>query len=66
MKRVGGALLFLLAIVLLAYASVYYGLGRLPGDIVIDQGSFYFYLPITTCIVVSVLLSVALWLFRRR
>ena len=40
-------------------------LGRLPGDIVIqrERGSFYF--PIATCIVVSLLLTLVLSLFRR-
>lgn len=40
-------------------------LGRLPGDIVIqrERGSFYF--PIVTCLVVSVLLTVVLSLFRK-
>ncbi len=40
-------------------------LGRLPGDIVIDRPSFRFYLPVTTMIIVSVVLSLILWLFRR-
>lgn len=40
-------------------------LGRLPGDIVIDRPSMKFYFPITTMIVVSVVLSVVLWLFRK-
>ena len=40
------------------------GLGRLPGDIVI-RGDATFYLPIVTCIILSVVLSVALWLFNR-
>ena len=40
-------------------------LGRLPGDIVIDRPSFKLYLPITTMILVSVLLSLLMWLFRR-
>ena len=40
-------------------------LGRLPGDIIIDRPSFRFYLPVTTMIIVSVVLSVILWLFRR-
>lgn len=40
-------------------------LGRLPGDIhvVRDGGSFHF--PIVTCIVISVLVSLLLWFFRR-
>jgi hypothetical protein len=41
------------------------GLGRLPGDIVFQRGSFSFYFPLATCIIVSVLLSVAFWLFNR-
>jgi hypothetical protein len=41
------------------------GLGRLPGDIVIQRGNFSFYFPLATCIVVSVLLSVVFWLFNR-
>ena len=66
MKPAGGAVLFLLAVAALTFLSVRYGLGRLPGDIVIDRGNFYFYAPITTAISVSVLLSLVLWLFRRR
>ncbi len=41
------------------------GLGRLPGDIVVQRGNFSFYFPLATCIVVSVLLSAVLWLFNR-
>jgi len=41
------------------------GLGRLPGDIVIQRGNFSFYFPLATCIIVSVLLSVVFWLFNR-
>ncbi len=40
-------------------------LGRLPGDIVIDRPGFKFFFPITTMIIVSVVLSVIAWLFRR-
>lgn len=41
------------------------GLGRLPGDIVINRGSFTFYAPITTGLLVSVVLSLLLWLLNR-
>ena len=41
------------------------GLGRLPGDIVIEKDNFHFYLPITSAIIVSVVLSLILWVFRR-
>jgi len=40
-------------------------LGRLPGDIIIRRDNFQLYLPITTCIVVSLVLSLLLRLFRK-
>jgi uncharacterized protein HemY len=40
-------------------------LGRLPGDFVIRRGGFTLYLPITTCIVISVLLTVVGMFLRR-
>ncbi len=40
-------------------------LGRLPGDLVIGRGSFRLYLPLATSLLISVLLSVVLWLMRR-
>lgn len=62
--------LILLGIVLIAAGLLWpliarLGLGRLPGDIAIrtEQGGFYF--PIVTCILVSVVLSLLLWLLRR-
>jgi hypothetical protein len=39
-------------------------LGRLPGDIVIERGNSRFYFPIVTCIVISVVLSLVMWLIR--
>lgn len=39
-------------------------LGRLPGDIVVERPGFRFYLPITTMLLVSLLLSLIAWLFR--
>jgi Protein of unknown function (DUF2905) len=41
------------------------GLGRLPGDILIQREGFTFYAPITTGILVSVVLSLVLWLLSR-
>jgi hypothetical protein len=40
-------------------------LGRLPGDIIIERDGFRFYLPLTTSILASLLLSLVVWLFRR-
>lgn len=42
------------------------GIGKLPGDIIIKRGNFTFYFPLATCILLSVILSVILALFRRR
>ncbi|MBX6369631.1 MAG: DUF2905 domain-containing protein [Rhodospirillales bacterium] len=41
------------------------GLGRLPGDIVIERENFRLYFPIVTSLVVSVVLSLILWLLNR-
>lgn len=40
-------------------------LGRLPGDIVIVRENFRFFFPITSSIVVSLVLSLLFWLFRK-
>jgi hypothetical protein len=40
-------------------------LGRLPGDMSYQNGDFKFYFPLTTCIVVSVILSLLAYFFRR-
>jgi hypothetical protein len=41
------------------------GLGRLPGDIVIERGNVRFYFPIVTCLIISIVLSFFLWLLNR-
>jgi uncharacterized protein YybS (DUF2232 family) len=40
-------------------------LGRLPGDIHYSKGNFSFYFPVVTCLIVSAVLTLILWLFRR-
>ena len=40
-------------------------LGRLPGDIRIERNSFRFYFPLTTCLLLSLILTVIYRLFRR-
>jgi hypothetical protein len=40
-------------------------LGRLPGDISIKNENFSFYFPLTTCIIISAVISLLLWLFRK-
>jgi hypothetical protein len=41
------------------------GLGRLPGDIHVERGNSSFHFPITTSIVVSLVLSFLFWIFRK-
>ena len=62
--------LIIIGIVLLAAGLLWpwlqrIGLGRLPGDIVIERENFRFYFPIVTSIAISVVLSLLLWLFKR-
>jgi hypothetical protein len=40
-------------------------LGRLPGDIAVQKDGFSFYFPLMTSLVISVLLSILIWLFNR-
>ncbi|MBK9131846.1 MAG: DUF2905 domain-containing protein [Gammaproteobacteria bacterium] len=40
------------------------GLGRLPGDLAVERENFRFYFPLTTSIIVSLLLSLLFWLWR--
>lgn len=40
-------------------------LGRLPGDIVVERPAFRFYFPLATSVLLSLLLTGILWLFRR-
>ena len=59
-----GAILIVSGI-LLSFAGKLPFLGRLPGDIRIERNNFSFFFPITTCILISLLISLVLWLFRR-
>jgi uncharacterized protein HemY len=40
-------------------------LGQLPGDVNYQRGNFSVHFPIVTCLVVSVILTILMWLFRR-
>jgi uncharacterized protein HemY len=66
-----GRTLIILGIVIIALGALFtFGgkipwLGQLPGDIYIQRDRFNFYFPIATCIVISILISVVLYLFRR-
>jgi len=54
-----------IAIGLAWWARERLGLGRLPGDIVIERGGVRIYIPLTTSLIISVVLSLVLWLWTR-
>jgi hypothetical protein len=58
-----GILLVVLGVVWPLVAKL--GLGHLPGDITIERKGYRFYFPVTTSIVVSIVISVVLWILRR-
>lgn len=41
-------------------------LGRLPGDIIVQRKNFTFYFPLATSILLSIIITLILWLFGRR
>lgn len=55
----------LLLVGLIIFAAERFGLGRLPGDIVIEREGFTLYLPLATSLVVSLGLTLVLWLLSR-
>jgi len=56
---------FLIVVAALTFVSVHFLVGRLPGDLVIERGGVVLYAPVTTVMIVSLLLVLALWLFGR-
>ena len=58
-----GGMLLLAGIALTAFGGL--GIGRLPGDLVYRRGNITFYFPLMTSILLSIALSLLLWLFRR-
>jgi Protein of unknown function (DUF2905) len=63
MLMIAGALMFVIGLALTLLGRA--GLGRLPGDVVVERGNFTFYFPIVTSILLSLLLSGLLWLLRK-
>jgi hypothetical protein len=65
-----GRFLIVAGIVLLALGFLWpvlgrIGLGRLPGDIVIEREGFRLYVPITTSLLISAVATLGFWLFRK-
>jgi hypothetical protein len=63
-------LLIIVGIILILIGLIWpmlrkFGIGHLPGDIIIKRGDFSFYFPITTCIIISLILTIILWISNR-
>jgi hypothetical protein len=65
MLLIAGAVLAVLGLLVLLLPRLPF-LGKLPGDILIKKEKFVFCFPIMTSIVVSILLSILLWIFRSK
>jgi hypothetical protein len=66
-----GKMVFILGVVimlvgLMLWTGIGKGwIGRLPGDINYSKGNFSFHFPIVTCVLMSALLTLLLWIFRK-
>ena len=70
MSEIGKILIILGVIIVLVGGLLWSGigtgpLGRMPGDIRIERGGSGFYFPIVTCIIISIVLSLIMYFFRR-
>jgi len=70
MHELGKFLVIIGLLIALAGALLWSGvgkswLGRLPGDIHYTRGNFSFHFPIVTCLLLSLILALVLWLFRK-
>ena len=60
-----GAVIIFLGLIVMNVDKIPF-LGKLPGDIHVERESFTFHFPLTTCILISLILSLIFWLFGRR
>ena len=60
-----GVFLVVAGVILWRFPGLFAWVGKLPGDIAVQKGNFSFYFPVVTCIVVSIVLTLLSWLFRR-
>jgi hypothetical protein len=60
-----GLLLALLGFIFIVGNKIPF-IGKLPGDIALERKNYSFYFPVTTCIIISIVLSFVLWLFSKR
>jgi hypothetical protein len=61
-----GAILVLAGLLISLGARLPFRMGRLPGDVVIRGRNSVFYFPLVTCLILSLVLSLVMWLLNRR
>ncbi|HKJ31012.1 MAG TPA: DUF2905 domain-containing protein [Balneolales bacterium] len=62
-------ILIIIGIIILIVALIWplferIGFGRLPGDFIIERGNFRIYIPITTCVILSLFFTLIFWLVK--
>jgi len=62
---VAGVLIVIVGVLIYFFHDKLNWLGRLPGDIRVERDNFHFYFPVTTMIVVSIILTLLINLFRK-
>jgi len=62
---IAGAIIIVIGIIIYFFHDKLNWIGRLPGDIRIEKENFRFYFPITTMILLSVVVTVIIWLARK-
>ena len=65
MKDIGKLLIIAGLVIAAIGVAITAGLGRLPGDIVYRRGNFTLFFPLMTSIILSIVLTLVFWLFRR-
>ncbi len=61
-----GLIICAIGLVIMAVSKFNIPLGRLPGDIIIQKKNFSIYIPVTTCILISIILSLLFWIFVKK
>jgi len=60
-----GAAIVIIGLLIYFFHDKLHWIGRLPGDVRIEKENFRFYFPITTMILLSILISAILWIIRK-
>lgn len=60
-----GAVIILIGVIILFFGNRFSWFGRLPGDIRIERENFKFYAPLASMLLISIAITVLIWLFRK-